>query len=72
MRWEDCVKRELERVGGKWRATAIDRSWRLMIANAVRERLRKERKDKRNMSVTMANLTPNDRDNKRRTAATAN
>ena len=22
MRWEDCVKRDLERVGGEWRTTA--------------------------------------------------
>ena len=26
MRWEDCVKRDLEKVGGEWRTTAIDRS----------------------------------------------
>ena len=24
MRWEDCVKRDLERVGGEWRTTAED------------------------------------------------
>ena len=24
MRWEDCVERYLERVGGEWRATATD------------------------------------------------
>ena len=30
MRWEDCVNRDLERVGGEWRTTAKDsRSWRL-------------------------------------------
>ena len=30
MRWEDCVKRDLERVGGEWRIAAKDRrSWRL-------------------------------------------
>ncbi|KAK2191715.1 hypothetical protein NP493_47g03031 [Ridgeia piscesae] len=25
MRWEDCVKRDLERVGGEWRTTAKDK-----------------------------------------------
>ena len=25
MRWEDCVKRGLERVGGEWRTTAKER-----------------------------------------------
>ena len=39
MRWEDCVKRGLERVGGEWRRTAKDRrSWRLVIEDAVREK----------------------------------
>ena len=38
MRWEDCVKRDLERMGGEWRTTAKDRrSWRMVIENAVRE-----------------------------------
>ena len=36
-RWEDCVKRGLERVGRKCRTTAKDRrSWRLLIENVVR------------------------------------
>jgi len=35
---EDCVKRDLERVGGEWRTTAKDRSsWRLLIENTVKE-----------------------------------
>ena len=38
MQWEDCVKRDLERVGGEWRTTAEDRSWRLLIENVVREK----------------------------------
>ena len=39
-----------------------------MIEGAVREKCGEERKDKAKMTVTMANLTPDDRDNKRRTA----
>ena len=35
---EDCVKRDLERVGGEWRTAAKDRSWRLLIEAIVRER----------------------------------
>ena len=39
MRREDCVKRDLEIVGGEWRTTAKDRSnWRLFIENVVREK----------------------------------
>ena len=39
MRWEDCVKRDLGRVGGEWRTTGKDRrSQRLVIGNTVRER----------------------------------
>ena len=38
MRREDGVKRDLERVGGEWRTTAKDRSWRLLVENAVREK----------------------------------
>ena len=39
MRWEDCVKRDIESVGGEWRTTAkYRRSWRLVIENAVREK----------------------------------
>ena len=38
MRWEDCVKIDLERVGGEWRTTAEDRrSRRLVMENVVRE-----------------------------------
>ena len=39
MRWEDCVKKDLERVGGEWRTTAKDRrSWSLLIQNEVTEK----------------------------------
>ena len=45
MRWEDCVKRELERVGEEWRTTAKDRrSWRLVKENVVRESEDKNRR----------------------------
>ena len=64
MRWEDCVKRDLERVGGEWRTTAEDRSRRLLIENIVREKTKKKTMV---TMVTMANLTPDDRDVKRRT-----
>jgi len=37
MRWEDCVKRDLGRMGGGWRTAAKDRGWRLVIENTVRE-----------------------------------
>ena len=39
MRWEDCVKRDLETVEGEWRTTTKDRlSWRLLIENVAREK----------------------------------
>ena len=45
MRWEDCVKRDLERVGGEYRTTAKDRrSWRLVIEDVVRESEDKNRR----------------------------
>ena len=35
----NCVKRDLERVGGEWRTTAkYKRGWRLVIENIVREK----------------------------------
>ena len=36
MRWEDCVKRDLERVGGEWRTTAKDDSCRILLENTER------------------------------------
>ena len=36
MRWEDCVRRDLGRVGGEWRTTATDKSWKLLIENLER------------------------------------
>ena len=45
MRWEDYVKRDLERVGGERRTTVKGRmSWRLLIENALRETRGEERK----------------------------
>ena len=39
IRWGDCVKRGLERVGGEWRTTAKNRrSWRLGIEKVVRKK----------------------------------
>ena len=44
MRLEDYVKRHLERVGGEWKiTTTYRRGWRLLIENAVREKLKKKR-----------------------------
>ena len=51
MRWEDCVKRDLERVGGVWRTTAPDGRWRLVIENTeriVRRGKKRESKDDSN------------------------
>ena len=37
-RWEDCVKRDLERVGGEWR-TANEKMNRILLTeNVVREK----------------------------------
>ena len=58
MRWEDCVKRDMERVGGELRRTTKDRrSWRLLIENVVREK-QEEREDEEEMTVAMPNLAP--------------
>ena len=43
MRWEDCVKGDLERVGGEWRTTGKDRSWRLLIEDIVRKEKMKKK-----------------------------
>ena len=68
MRWEDCVKRDLESVGGEWRTTAKDRRiLRMLIKNSVRERLGEAREYEEKMTVTVTSLTADDRDNKRRT-----
>ena len=37
MRWEDCVKRDLERMGGEWRTTVKGESCKLLIENVMRE-----------------------------------
>ena len=38
MQWKDCVKRNLERIGGEWRTIATHiSSWRLVIEDVVRE-----------------------------------
>ena len=54
MRWEDCVKRNFERMGGELRTTAKDR-------------MSEERKTNTKLMVTMANLTLDERDAKRTT-----
>ena len=37
LRWEDCVKRDLEGVGGEWRMRARDRGeWRLLMETVVK------------------------------------
>ena len=59
------VLRDLERVVGEWRTTLKDStSWRLLIENILRK-VRKE-ETKKKVAETMANLTPDDRDYKRR------
>ena len=58
LRWEDCVKRDVEKVGEGGRITARDRrSWRLLTENVVTKKT----------TETMASLTYDDRDAKRRT-----
>ena len=50
IRWEDCVKRDLERVGGEWRTAAKDR-----VGDVDREhRERSEERKEKNLMVTMA------------------
>ena len=57
MRWEDCIGRDMGRVGGEWRTTAKGkRNWRLLVEKS-------EEKD----DVTMVNHSPDDRDDKRTT-----
>ena len=62
LRWGDCVKRVLERVGGELQQKIdgdyADREWR------ERERERQVRKEKDDNNLT---LTPDNRDAKRRT-----
>ena len=56
MRWEDWVKRDLERVGGEWRTTAKHRRrWRPLIENALREN------GKNKTTVTKTKPTPDER-----------
>ena len=55
MRWEDCVNRGVERVGGEWRTTAKDRrSWRMLVENVGEKS--EERNDEEKMMVTMATM----------------
>ena len=73
MRWEDCVKRGLERVGGEWRTTAKDGIKRQQMETVDREcserKVRKE-KAKKNMTVTMATSPPGDRNRDQRKTTT--
>ena len=67
MRWEDCVNRYMEKVGGEWRTTAKDRrSWRLDREHS-KIKLRREKTNTKTI-VTMANLNPDDWDTMRRTS----
>ena len=57
---------ERERVGGEWRTTVTDRrSWRILTETVARTS--EERKYVGKTRVTLANLIPDDRENKRRT-----
>ena len=52
---EDCVKRDLERVGGEWRISIRDRrNWRLLIENVMREIRGEGGKYEETMAVTTA------------------
>ena len=67
MRWEDCVKRDLERVGGEWRTTAKQKKEFETVDRERNERKVRKEKTTKNTTVTVANFTPDDRDAKRRT-----
>ena len=54
-RWEDCVKRGVESVGGEWRTTAKDRrSWIVLIENVGEKG--EERNNEEKTMVTMATM----------------
>ena len=39
MRWHDCIKTDLERVGEEWRTTATcKRNWILLVKNVLKEK----------------------------------
>jgi len=54
-RWEDCVKRGVESVGGEWRTTGKDRrSWIVLIENVGEKG--EERNNEEKTMVTMATM----------------
>ena len=55
LRWEDCIKRHLERVGGELR-TAARKNWRLLIQTVVRK-MRKV-KGKTNLTTNLVTGLP--------------
>ena len=64
MRWEDCVKRDLERVGGEWIIAAEGVRDCLLTGNAVKKKIGKGKTEKRRrLPWPTSPLT----DNKRRT-----
>ena len=60
----DGIKRSGKR--GRRMRENKSKSWRLLLGNIVRERWGEERKDEEQMTVAMANITRDDRGNKRR------
>jgi len=71
MRWKECVRRDLERAGGEWRTTAkYRRRCKLLTENTARQKWGEKRKVEEKITATMGNITPDDRDNKRRTTNT--
>ena len=61
LRWEICVKRDLERVGREWRTTTKE------LASVDRERREREKSEERKKDEDIVtNVTPDDRDIKRR------
>ena len=55
MRWEDCVKRDLERVGGEWRTTAKQLELETVDRERSERKTRKE-KTKNKTTVTVVNI----------------
>ena len=58
----DCIKRDLERVGGEWKHMIVRRNWRLLAENVVREKWEEE---KRQWKWNHGQLTPDDSDAKK-------
>ena len=64
--WENCIKRDLQRIGEEWTTISKDKSWRRDRERSERK-VRKEKTKK--MRVSKTNLIPDDRGAKRGTTS---